>query len=637
MTRGPMGGGPRGRGRGQKPKNTGKTLSRLLSYVGRYYGFTFIVVVICILISAYASVQGTLFVKTLLDDYVSPFIGTGSLDTAALFQALCKLALIFACGVLSSWLYNRLMVNVSQGVLQRVRNDMFEKMETLPIKYFDTHTHGELMSRYTNDTDTLRQMVGQTIPQLMNSVVTILSVGYSMFRLSWELTLVNLALLVVTLNLTSKVAMSSGKYFALQQKQLGKVNGYIEEMIEGQKVVKVFCREEISKEEFNVMNNELCDSAIKANAYANIMGPISGNLGHATYGITAMVGCLFALNGIGALTLGSIASFLQFTKQFNQPINQVMQQFSNVISALAGAERIFEVMDEKPEVDDGKVTLVNALIDENGSITEVKERTGKWAWKHPHEDGSISYVELKGDVRFENVDFGYSDEKIVLHDVSLFAKPGQKIAFVGATGAGKTTITNLINRFYDIQKGSITYDGIDVKLIKKDDLRHSLGFVLQDTHLFTGTVADNIRYGRLDATDEEVEAAAKLANADYFIRHLPDGYNTVLTQDGASLSQGQRQLLAIARAAINNPPVLILDEATSSIDTRTESIVQAGMDKLMEGRTVFVIAHRLSTVRNSKAIMVLDQGRIIERGNHDDLIEQKGRYYQLYTGAFELD
>lgn len=636
MSRGPMGGGPGKRGMGQKPKNAGKTLSRLLSYIFRYYSLTFLVVVACILISAFASVQGTLFIKTLLDDYVSPFIG-GSLDTAALFQALVKLACIFALGVVSSWLYNRLMVNVSQGVLQRVRNDMFEKMETLPIKYFDTHTHGELMSRYTNDTDTLRQMVGQTIPQLMNSIVTIVSVGYSMLTLSWQLTLVNLALLVITLNLTSKVAMNSGKYFALQQKQLGKVNGYIEEMIEGQKVVKVFCREEISKNEFDSMNDELCDSAIKANAYANIMGPISGNLGHATYGITAMVGCLFALNGVGALTLGGIASFLQFTKQFNQPINQVMQQFSNVISALAGAERIFEVMDEEPEVDEGKVTLVNALIDENGKITEVKERTGKWAWKHPHEDGSISYVELKGDVRFEDVDFGYSDEKIVLHDVSLFAKPGQKIAFVGATGAGKTTITNLINRFYDIQEGSITYDGINVKLIKKDDLRHSLGFVLQDTHLFTGTVADNIRYGNLNATDEEVVAAAKLANADYFIRHLPDGYNTVLTQDGASLSQGQRQLLAIARAAINNPPVLVLDEATSSIDTRTESIVQSGMDKLMEGRTVFVIAHRLSTVRNSDAIMVLDQGRIIERGNHDDLIAQKGRYYQLYTGAFELD
>lgn len=633
MTRGPGG----RRGMGQKPKDAKKTLIRLLSYIFKFYSIQFVIVVICIFVSAFASVQGTLFLKTLLDEYVIPFIGYGSLDKQALAEALTRLACIFATGVFSGWLYNRLMVNVSQGVLRRVRNDMFEKMETLPIQYFDTHTHGELMSRYTNDTDTLRQMVGQTVPHLMNSVVTIISVGYSMIRLSWQLSLVNLILLAITLKLTGKVAMSSGKYFMAQQKQLGKVNGYIEEMIEGQKVVKVFCREEISKEEFNVMNDELCDVAYNAHAYANIMGPISGNLGHANYGLIAMIGCVFALANVGSLTLGSIASFLQFTKQFNMPVNQVMQQFANVISALAGAERIFEVMDEKPEIDEGKVTLVNAEIEADGTIKEVKQRTGIWAWKHPHEDGSVSYVQLKGDVRFNNVDFGYVDEKIVLHDVSLFAKPGQKLAFVGATGAGKTTITNLINRFYDIQKGSITYDGIDIKLIKKEALRHSLGFVLQDTHLFTGTVADNIRYGRLDATMEEVVEAAKLANADYFIQHLPEGYNTVLTQDGASLSQGQRQLLAIARAAINNPPVLILDEATSSIDTRTESIVQSGMDKLMEGRTVFVIAHRLSTVRNSNAIMVLDQGRIIERGDHDDLIKQRGRYYELYTGAFELD
>ncbi len=638
--RGPIHGpmrGPGGRGVIQQPKNIAATLGRLIRYIFRYYSFPFFIVCLAILISAFASVQGTLFLGTLLDEYVEPFISIGVLDTGALLAAMSRLAMIFACGVLSSWLYNRIMVNISQGVLKKVRDDMFEKMETLPIRYFDTHTHGELMSRYTNDTDTLRQMLGQTIPQLMNSAVTIVSVGVSMIMLSWELSIITGLLFLAMIRCSGWVGARSGKYFSKQQKQLGAVNGYIEEMIEGQKVVKVFCREEISKEEFRKMNEVLCDAATKANSFANILGPISANLGHATYGITAMVGCVFALLGVGSLTLGGIASFLQFTKQFTMPINQITQQFSNVISALAGAERIFEVMDQVPEVDEGIVTLVNARIEEDGTIREVEERTNHWAWKHPHPDGTISYVELKGDVRFFDVDFGYTDDKIVLHDISLFAKPGQKLAFVGATGAGKTTITNLINRFYDIQKGSITYDGIDVKLIRKADLRHSLAIVLQDTHLFTGTVADNIRYGRLDATDEEVHAAAKLANADYFIQHLPQGYDTVLTQDGGSLSQGQRQLLAIARAAIANPPVLILDEATSSIDTRTESIVQHGMDKLMDGRTVFVIAHRLSTVRNSNAIMVLDQGRIIERGDHEDLIAQKGRYYQLYTGAFELE
>lgn len=629
--------GPMRRGPVQKPNNPGQTMGRLLSYLFRYYAFPFVIVIVCILISALASVQGTLFVRTLLDQYVAPFIGTGSLDSASLLQALIQLALIFATGVLCSYLYNRIMVNISQGVLKHVRDDMFEKMEALPIRYFDTHTHGELMSRYTNDTDTLRQMLGQTIPQFLNSGVTIVSVGASMIILSWQLSIITGILFLIMIRCSGFVGGKSGKYFSQQQKQLGKVNGYIEEMIEGQKVVKVFCREDISKEEFKVMNEELCEAATKANSFANILGPISTNLGHATYGITAMVGCIFALTGIGTLTIGSIASFLQFTRQFSMPINQITQQFSNVISALAGAERIFNVMDQKPETDEGLVTLVNAIKEEDGTIQETEDRTGLWAWKHPHPDGTVTYNELKGDVRFYNVDFGYNENKIVLHDVSLFAKPGQKLAFVGATGAGKTTITNLINRFYDIQDGSITYDGIDIKLIKKADLRHSLGIVLQDTHLFTGSVADNIRYGKLDATEEEVVAAAKLANADYFIKHLPQGYDTVLTQDGGSLSQGQRQLLAIARAAIANPPVLILDEATSSIDTRTEAIVQRGMDKLMEGRTVFVIAHRLSTVQNSNAIMVLDQGQIIERGDHDELIEQKGRYYQLYTGAFELD
>lgn len=636
--RGPGGpGGPRGRGVVEKPKNTAKTLIRLVSYIFRYYGLAFIVVLIGVFVSVYANVQGTLFIGTLVDDYVEPFIGTGTLDTTALLQAITKLAGIFAVGVFSAWLYNRIMVNVSQGVMKHIRDDMFERMETLPLRYFDSHTHGELMSRYTNDTDTMRQMLGQTVPQILKSSVTIVSVGFSMIMLSWQLSIITGCLFLLMIRCTSYISGKSGKYFGLQQKQLGKVNGYIEEMIEGQKVVKVFCREEISKKEFLDLNEVLCDAATKANSFANIMGPISSNLGHATYGITAMVGCIFALQGIGALTLGNIISFLQFTKQFAMPINQITNQLANIISALAGAERIFNLMDETPEIDEGVVTLVNAIVHEDGTIEEVKERTNHWAWKHPHEDGTVSYVELKGDVRFFNVDFGYVENKIVLHDISLFAKPGQKLAFVGATGAGKTTITNLINRFYDIQEGSITYDGIDVKLIKKADLRHSLGIVLQDTHLFTGTVADNIRYGKLDATDEEVIEAAKLANADYFIRHLPNGYDTVLTQDGGSISQGQRQLLAIARAAIANPPVLILDEATSSIDTRTEAIVQDGMDQLMAGRTVFVIAHRLSTVRNSNAIMVLDFGRIIERGDHDDLIAQKGRYYQLYTGAFELE
>lgn len=630
MTRGPM-------RRGGKPKNAKKTFSRLMKIVFKNYGLLFIVVMACILVSTFCSVQGTLFIRTLIDSYIVKYIAAGKVDEAELLALILKMIGIFMAGIFAAWAYNRLMVNISQGVLKKIRDQMYTHMETLPIKYYDTHTHGELMSRYTNDTDTLRQMLGMTIPQIMSSLITIITVGTSMIMLSWQLFLITLASMFLMAMASGKIGSKSGKFFAAQQRQLGKVNGYVEEMIEGQKVVKVFCREDICKEEFKDLSNELCNVATNAVAFANIMGPVSNNLGHCTYAITAMIGCIFAISGVGTLTLGGIASYLTFTRQFAMPINQITQQFANIIAALAGAERIFEVIDQVPEVDEGKVTLVNAIIHEDGTIEETKERTQHWAWKHPHNDGSITYVELKGDVRFHDVDFGYNDNKIVLHDISLFAKPGQKLAFVGATGAGKTTITNLINRFYDIQEGSITYDGIDVKLIKKADLRKSLGIVLQDTHLFTGTVADNIRYGKLDATDEEVYAAAKLANADYFIKHLPDGYNTVLTADGGSLSQGQRQLLAIARAAIANPPVLILDEATSSIDTRTEAIVQKGMDELMKGRTVFVIAHRLSTVRNSDAIMVLDQGRIIERGDHDDLIAQKGRYYQLYTGAFELD
>lgn len=620
----------------QKPKNLNLTFTRLLSYIKKYYLFAFVLVVIFIVASAYCTVQGTLFLKTFLDDYVVPFIGSGNFDHSGLLKAIVSVCFIFLLNAVFGYLWNRIMVNISNGVLKKIRQEMFDHMQTLPLSYFDGHTHGEIMSRFTNDTDTLRQLLSQTIPQFISSLVTIISVAISMIMLSWQLFIITLIMMMLMVFISGSIGKNAGKYFALQQRELGKVNGFIEEMIEGQKVVKVFCHEDKCIEEFKKLNEDLCNSATKAVGLSNIMGPVSNNMGHVVYAITAMLGCLFSMFGVGNMSLGSIASYLQFTKQFNMPINQITQQFANIISALAGAERIFELMDETSEVDDGKIELVRCKVNKDGSLSECTERTGHWAWKHPREKG-FELVELKGDVRFENVNFSYVKNKQVLYNINMYAHPGEKLAFVGATGAGKTTITNLINRFYDIQSGQITYDGIDIKLIKKNDLRRSLGIVLQDTHLFTGTVADNIRYGKLDATMDEVVKAAKLANADYFIRHLPDGYDTVLTNDGASLSQGQRQLLAIARAAIFNPPVLILDEATSSIDTHTEAIVQEGMDKLMKGRTVFVIAHRLSTVRNSDCIMVLDHGEIIERGSHDDLIKQEGRYYQLYTGAFELE
>lgn len=620
----------------QKPKNLNLTFTRLLSYIKKYYLFAFVLVVIFIVASAYCTVQGTLFLKTFLDDYVVPFIGSGNFDHSGLLKAIVSVCFIFLLNAVFGYLWNRIMVNISNGVLKKIRQEMFDHMQTLPLSYFDGLTHGEIMSRFTNDTDTLRQLLSQTIPQFISSLVTIISVAISMIMLSWQLFIITLIMMMLMVFISGSIGKNAGKYFALQQRELGKVNGFIEEMIEGQKIVKVFCHEDKCIEEFKKLNEDLCNSATKAIGLSNIMGPVSNNMGHVVYAITAMLGCLFSMFGVGNMSLGSIASYLQFTKQFNMPINQITQQFANIISALAGAERIFELMDETSEVDDGKIELVRCKVNEDGSLSECTERTGHWAWKHPREKG-FELVELKGDVRFENVNFSYVKNKQVLYNINMYAHPGEKLAFVGATGAGKTTITNLINRFYDIQSGQITYDGIDIKLIKKNDLRRSLGIVLQDTHLFTGTVADNIRYGKLDATMDEVVKAAKLANADYFIRHLPDGYDTVLTNDGASLSQGQRQLLAIARAAIFNPPVLILDEATSSIDTHTEAIVQEGMDKLMKGRTVFVIAHRLSTVRNSDCIMVLDHGEIIERGSHDDLIKQEGRYYQLYTGAFELE
>ena len=624
-------------GHGKKSKNPMKTLKRLLGYVYKEYKFKLILVLALIIISSITSVVSTLFLQTLIDDYITPFLGQSNPNFVGLFKTLCIMAIIYYTGTLSTYLYNRTMMFVSQGTLKKIRDDMFEHMEGLPIGYFDTHSHGEIMSLYTNDTDTLRQMISQSIPQLMASIITVISVFISMIILSIPLTIVSIVMIFVMLKVIKTIGGKSSLYFGKQQKNLGKLNGFIEEMMEGQKIVKVFCYEEESKSKFDILNEELRDSADKANTFANILMPIMGNLGYVNYVLTAIVGGLLAINGVGAFTIGALASFLQLTRNLNHPIGQMSQQFNSVIMALSGAERIFEMLDQKHETDEGYVTLVNAKIDEYGNIKEVTERTGIWAWKHPHSDGTITYTRLLGDIVFDDVDFGYNEKKTILHNITLFAKPGQKVAFVGATGAGKTTITNLINRFYDIQDGKIRYDGININKIKKDDLRRSLGIVLQDTHLFTGTIADNIRYGRLDATDEEVYAAAKLANADIFIKHLPNGYDTKITGDGANLSQGQRQLIAIARAAIANPPVLILDEATSSIDTRTEAIVQEGMDKLMEGRTVFVIAHRLSTVRNSDVIMVLEQGRIIERGNHQDLIEKKGKYYQLYTGAFELE
>ncbi len=631
--RGPK--GPEGRGpMGPKPKikNPGKLFLRLMKYVFKDYGVHYILVILFIFISVFANIQGTLFMQTLIDDYITPFLLTDTPDFTPLAQAIGRVAVFYGIGIVATFAQNRIMINVTQGVLRNLRNELFEHMQKLPIKYFDTHAHGDIMSVYTNDIDTMRQMVSQSIPQIVNSVVTVVSVFVSMVVLSVPLTVLTIFMVIVMMFCTAKAAGNSGKYFLEQQTNLGAVNGFIEEMMDGQKVVKVFCHEEENKKTFQEMNNRLFISADKANTYANILGPINAQLGNVSYVLCAIVGGMLALSGATGLTLGKLASFLTFNKSFNMPVNQVTQQLNSIVMALAGTERVFALMDEPVEVDEGYVTLVN-VTEENGALKECKEVTGRWAWKHTHQaDGSVDYVELKGDVVFDGVDFGYTDEKMVLHDIHLYAQPGQKIAFVGSTGAGKTTITNLINRFYDIQDGKIRYDGININKIKKADLRRSLGIVLQDTHLFTGTVKENIRFGKLDATDEEVIAAAKLANADAFIARLPQGYDTMLVGDGANLSQGQRQLLAIARAAIANPPVLILDEATSSIDTRTERIVQEGMDRLMHGRTTFVIAHRLSTVRNSDCIMVLEQGRIIERGTHDQLIEEQGKYYQLYTG-----